>query len=150
MFTPPVEVSAVLAAFAPLFTEPSWCRAQALLCGVLLAPANHTLTAALRALGLAGSARLPELPSVAQSGALVGPAGRPGAAQVIGGGLCALGAGDHRSGRHHRTAPRAQAHGPGHLLRCGPLQQSLFSENQRLTLDDGGRVGARRLGGPGL
>src|SRR5437763_2444633 len=54
MFTPPVEVSAVLAAFAPLFTHPSWLRAQALLCGVLLAPANHTLTAALRALGLAG------------------------------------------------------------------------------------------------
>ena len=54
MFTPPVEVSAVLSAFAPLFTHPSWLRAQALLCGVLLAPANHTLTAALRALGLAG------------------------------------------------------------------------------------------------
>ena len=53
MFTPPVEVSAVLAAFAPLFTEPSWLRAQALLCGMLLAPANHTLTAALRVLGLA-------------------------------------------------------------------------------------------------
>ena len=33
--------------------EPSWLRAQALLCGTLLAPANHTLTAALRALGLA-------------------------------------------------------------------------------------------------
>jgi hypothetical protein len=54
MFTPPAEVSAVVAAFAPLFTEPSWCRAQALLCGTLLAPAGHTITAALRALGLAG------------------------------------------------------------------------------------------------
>ena len=54
MFTPPAEVSAVLAAFAPLFTQPSWLRAQALLCGTLLAPANHTVTAALRALGLAG------------------------------------------------------------------------------------------------
>jgi DDE superfamily endonuclease len=53
MFTPPAEVSAVLAAFAPLFTEPSLLRAQALLCGVLLAPANQTVTAALRALGLA-------------------------------------------------------------------------------------------------
>src|ERR671935_176488 len=52
MFTPPAEVSAVLAAFAPLFTEPSWLRAQVLLCGTLLAPANHTLTAALRALRL--------------------------------------------------------------------------------------------------
>src|SRR5438045_153250 len=53
MFTPPAEVSAVLSAFAPLFTHPSWLRTQALLCGTLLAPANHTVTAALRALGLA-------------------------------------------------------------------------------------------------
>src|SRR2546429_7450848 len=59
MFTPPAEVSAVLSAFAPLFTHPSWLRAQALLCGVLLAPANHTLTAALRALGLASEPRFP-------------------------------------------------------------------------------------------
>ena len=53
MFTPPAEVEAVTAAFASLFTRPSWRRAQALLCGTLLAPANHALTAALRALGLA-------------------------------------------------------------------------------------------------
>jgi hypothetical protein len=48
-------VSAVLSAFAPLFTHPSWLRAQALLCGTLLAPANHTVVAALRALGLASA-----------------------------------------------------------------------------------------------
>jgi hypothetical protein len=54
MFTPPAEVEIVLAAFASLFTRPLLAtRAQALLCGVLLAPANHTLTAALRTLGLA-------------------------------------------------------------------------------------------------
>jgi hypothetical protein len=52
MFTPPAEVNAVFAAFAPLFTRPRWSRAQALLCGILLAPANHTVVAALRALGL--------------------------------------------------------------------------------------------------
>ncbi len=56
MFTPPAEVEAVCTAFASLFTRPSWRRAQALLCGTLLAPANHVLTAALRALGLAGDA----------------------------------------------------------------------------------------------
>lgn len=54
MFTPPAEVEVVCTAFASLFTRPSWPRAQALLCGALLAPANHVLTAALRALGLAG------------------------------------------------------------------------------------------------
>ena len=53
MFTPPAEVEAVTADFASLFTRPSWRRAQALLCGTLLAPANHVLTAALRFLGLA-------------------------------------------------------------------------------------------------
>src|SRR5919108_999428 len=78
MFTPPAEVSAALAAFAPLFTEPSWLRAQALLCGSLLAPANHPLTAALRALGLARAARLPELPPFAQSGPLSRPGRPPG------------------------------------------------------------------------
>ena len=52
MFTPPVEVEAVLAPFASLFTRPSWQRAQALLSGVLLAPANCVVTSALRVLGL--------------------------------------------------------------------------------------------------
>jgi len=55
MFTPPAEVEAVLAAFSSLFTRPSWRRAQALLCGALLAPANNTITGALRALGVAGN-----------------------------------------------------------------------------------------------
>ena len=62
MFIPPVEVEAVTAAFASLFTPPSWRRAQALLCGVLLAPANHALTAALRALGMADDARFQNYP----------------------------------------------------------------------------------------
>jgi hypothetical protein len=35
--------------------ESSWLRAQALLCGVLLARADHTLTAASRVLGLAAN-----------------------------------------------------------------------------------------------
>ena len=52
MFTPPAEVGAVCAAFTSLFTRPSWRRAQALLCGTLLAPANRAVTSALRALGL--------------------------------------------------------------------------------------------------
>ena len=52
MFTPPTEVEAVIA----LFTRPSWQRAQALLCGVLLAPANCVVTAALRVLGLSDDA----------------------------------------------------------------------------------------------
>lgn len=51
-FTLPAEVSAVLAAFAFLFSRPVWKHAQALLCGALLAPRASTVTAALRALGL--------------------------------------------------------------------------------------------------
>ena len=52
IFPPPIELAAVLAAFAPLFTRPTWTRVQTLLCGVLLAPGAGTVTAALRALGL--------------------------------------------------------------------------------------------------
>lgn len=51
-FTPPDELGAVLASFAPLFTRPTWTRVQTLLCGVLLAPGAGTVTAALRALDL--------------------------------------------------------------------------------------------------
>ena len=47
-FTPP----AVLAAFVPLLTRPTWARAQVLLCGAPLAPGVGTATAALRTLGL--------------------------------------------------------------------------------------------------
>ena len=60
MFTPPAEIGAALAAFTPLFTRPAWRRAQALLCGLLLAPASATLTGALRALGLAQDGRFPQ------------------------------------------------------------------------------------------
>ena len=51
-FTPPDKLGAILAAFAPLFTRPTWARVQPLLCGVSLAPGAGTVTAALRALGL--------------------------------------------------------------------------------------------------
>jgi hypothetical protein len=54
LFTPPEEVRAVWAAFASLFTRPSWTRVQTLLCGMVLAPVNQTITGALHALGLAG------------------------------------------------------------------------------------------------
>ncbi len=51
-FIPPAELAVVLAAFAPLFTRPTWARAQVLLCGALLAPGGRTVTAALRSFGL--------------------------------------------------------------------------------------------------
>jgi hypothetical protein len=49
-FTPPGEVEAVLSAFAPLFSRPTWARVQALVCGALLTT-RSTLTGALRVLG---------------------------------------------------------------------------------------------------
>ena len=51
-FHPPAELTEVLAAFAPLFSRPTWARVQTLLCGVLLTPGAGTVTGALRALGL--------------------------------------------------------------------------------------------------
>jgi hypothetical protein len=49
----PPTVAAVLAAFAPLFSRRVWAHAQALVVGALLAPAQRTVAAALRATGRA-------------------------------------------------------------------------------------------------
>jgi DDE superfamily endonuclease len=47
----------VLAPLAPLFSRRMWCRAQLLLLGAILAPSARTVTAILRALGLATERR---------------------------------------------------------------------------------------------
>src|SRR5690348_180207 len=98
MFTPPAEVCAVIAAFAPLFTSAQLVARASPALRRAAGPRESYPHRRLTCLGLGRRTRLPELPSVAQSGALVGPTGRPSAAQVIGGGLCALGAGDPRPG----------------------------------------------------
>ncbi len=49
----PSEVIAVLTAFAPLFSERVFAHAQVLLVGAILTPGRRTVTAALRAMGLA-------------------------------------------------------------------------------------------------
>ena len=45
----------VLAPFVPLFSKRVWRHAQVLLAGAILAPGRRTVTAALRAMGLAQS-----------------------------------------------------------------------------------------------
>ena len=49
----PAEIILVLAPFAPLFSERVWLHAQVLLLGAILTPGARTVTAALRAMGLA-------------------------------------------------------------------------------------------------
>ena len=53
MPTLPSAMIAVLAPFAPLFSRRVWQHTQLLLAGALLAPAQRTVTAALRVMGLA-------------------------------------------------------------------------------------------------
>jgi hypothetical protein len=50
----PDSIVAVLLPFASLFTAPTWGHVQVLLAGTLLAQGPRTVTAALRAMGLAG------------------------------------------------------------------------------------------------
>src|SRR5437773_703539 len=50
MPTLPPAILAVVAPFAPLFSGRVWCHVQVLLAGTLLAPAQPTVAAALRAL----------------------------------------------------------------------------------------------------
>jgi DDE superfamily endonuclease len=150
MFTPPVEVSAVLWAFAPLFTQPSWFRAQALLCGTLLAPANHTVTAALRALGLA------DAPGFQNYHRLLNRA-RWSARQVaqvllrllveafVPSGPLIMGLDETIERRRGRklTARAIYRHAARSSKEC-------FQKRERPTLDECGLAGAGRLGGAGL
>jgi DDE superfamily endonuclease len=53
----PDAIILVLAPFAPLFSQRVWLHAQVLLLGALLTPGAHTVTAALRAMGLAAERR---------------------------------------------------------------------------------------------
>src|SRR5437763_13079203 len=52
----PPEIVAILAAFAPLFSDRVWGHAQALAIGLLRATGRRTVTAALRILGLSREA----------------------------------------------------------------------------------------------
>jgi hypothetical protein len=49
----PDAIIQVLAPFAPLFSDRVWLHAQVLLLGAMLTPGARTVTAALRAMGLA-------------------------------------------------------------------------------------------------
>src|SRR5918992_5691257 len=53
----PEAIILVLAPFAPLFSQQVWLHAQLLLLGALLTPGAHTVTAALRVMGLAAERR---------------------------------------------------------------------------------------------
>ncbi len=52
MHTLPAELMNLIVAFQPLFTKPTWERAQTLLLGALLARRQRTVTACLRVVGL--------------------------------------------------------------------------------------------------
>src|SRR6266850_8416082 len=54
----PETILLVFAPFAPLFSPRVWLQAQTLLGGALLAPGTHTVTAALRVVGLAAERHL--------------------------------------------------------------------------------------------
>ena len=50
----PPEMVAVLAAFAPLFSDRVWIKAQTLAVGAILATGSRTVCSALRIMGLKG------------------------------------------------------------------------------------------------
>src|SRR3954468_16557632 len=52
MLTLPAEFSSTILTFAPLFSKRVWSHSQTLLVGSILAPAQRTVSAALRIMGL--------------------------------------------------------------------------------------------------
>ena len=73
----PESILRVLAPLAPLFSQRVWLHAQTLLVGALLAPGRHTVTAALRAVGLAAARHFTN----DQSDAVGSPDDLPGASR---------------------------------------------------------------------
>ena len=57
MPTQPPAMLRLLAPFAPHFSGRVWCHALVLVAGAILAPGRRTVTAALRAMGLAQQPR---------------------------------------------------------------------------------------------
>ena len=53
MFTLPARFAPLIVAFAPRFRQRTWCYAQQLLLGAILAPGVRTVTSVLRVVGLA-------------------------------------------------------------------------------------------------
>ena len=130
--------------------QPSWLRAQALLCGVLLAPANHTLTAALRVLGLA------QQPGFQNYHRLLNRArwSARQAAQVllrllveafVPAGPVIVGPDETIEGRRGRKLTARAIYRD-----AARSSKDCFQKRERLTLDDGGLAGTGALGGPGL
>ena len=53
----PTRFAAVILTFASLFLQRSWCHAEVLLTGAILAPGRRTVTSILRIIGLARERR---------------------------------------------------------------------------------------------
>ena len=128
MFTPPAEVEAVGAVFASLFTRPGWRCAQALLCGVLLAPVNPAVTSAGRAPGLSCGSTLAKLSPRSEPGTLVGSPSRGHFTAPAPARFRARGSGRARPRRDGGAAARREDQGAGHLPRCGAFQPGVFPE----------------------
>lgn len=50
----PKEIVDLMTPFAPVFTKPTWRKAQEMWCGAVLAPGKRTVTSVLQVLGLSG------------------------------------------------------------------------------------------------
>src|SRR5215472_3207881 len=85
----PEPIIALLAAFQPVFTTPSWQKMLVLLIGTLLARERRTVTVALRQMGLEQSPQESQISPLAQSGALIAHAVESLLARCAGRDVCA-------------------------------------------------------------
>ena len=117
----PPEIVAILAAFAPLFSDRVWAKAQVLAVGAILATGHRTVCAALRVMGLSQERHFTNYHRVLNRDAWSCLA----AGQILLGLIVAVIPRDwpDRPGRrrHHRAAQRPPDQGQGLLSRSGPL-----------------------------
>jgi hypothetical protein len=90
----PDAIILVLAPFAPLFSSRVWRHAQLLLLGAILTPGARTVTAALRATGLATERRLTNDHRVLNRATWSAPPGEPDTVEPTGHALGSAGGHD--------------------------------------------------------
>jgi hypothetical protein len=147
----PEAIIQIWAPFAPLFSRRVWLHAQVLLLGARLAPKARTVTAALRAMGLAAEHRVTNYHRVLNRATWSARLGN----RILLGLLITLpvppGRDDRpRGGRHGGTPFRPEDHRQGLLPRCGSFHQEACHPLFRPEVDGDDAVGPSAVGTAGV
>jgi len=148
MLTLPEAIMPLLEPFCPLFHRSTWVKVQVLLVGAILAVGKRTVTSALRVMGVSDESGFAKYHHVLNRAVW--------SSHRVAEMLLALlmvhldkGTGPLVFGIDE-TMLGAKDHGPGHLSRCGALEQATLCQDQWSALDQYDVADMDPLGPPDL